>query len=153
MLLPLTRGLHLVEWASAIALAVTVGCSGLKDDNMTDEDFIKISVRVSGEILVGGIDRASEPTLRDSNPLREFARGIIGEYVSVYKKVCEKYGYTLDAYRKKNQWVFSHTESGWIQSNIQVLSGILITIKDGLPGTDDEWAEFFIEQEKYLRRQ
>ena len=116
-----------------------------KSDDMTDEDFIKITVRFAAFPLAKTIGEMQEEI---QNPIK-LAQSVI----ETKKEICHHYGYMLEAWVKKNKEILSDWDKQWIQANVQLLAGNFIGMPGGreVPKNEDEWEMFFIDNEPCLK--
>jgi len=99
-------------------------CTHKTGKDMSDADFIKITVRFESQI----------PFECKKKPwdFIEFTK----EQLERLANICEKYGYDANDYQKKKKEILNDWSKQWIQINIKLLMGQLIFkhVK-----SDDEW--------------
>ncbi len=126
---------------------------GLKDDGMTDEDYIKINVRWGYLSMTRAWER-TVPGRVDPNNMKEML-----EYsVKAYIDLLEKYGYSDKAMERKKNEVHADRSKFWILNSIESLRGVALNffgnpLLNRAPSkldTDDDWDKFFIDNEKHL---
>ncbi len=118
-----------------------------KGNQMSDEVFIKSTVRIAAYPMQMAFDNG----LRVPRNLDE-SINIAKKYANAREEICNKYGYTYNAWVEKNKDVLSNVSKMWIQANVQCLSGnFVLPGGTNLPADDDVWEKFFIDNEIYLK--
>lgn len=143
---------------SAIFLTLFfISCSPLKNDGMTDADYIKINVRYGTELITS---EHTGPII--TNPFNDdVMSNELKKGEKLNEEICKKYGYTVKALGKKYNEVHTNRDSYWIINNIHKLRMAAwqndyngqITFPDSTLKirTDEEWEEFFEKNKSYLK--